>query len=143
LFPALNFGEAFNFFSPIGKNYQGGVLGGTARVTIQMTHRYGAFITFSYLSLLSCYILFSKRTLVLKNTMSFVFIFLGTQVFLGILNIATQLSLPIAVTHNGVALLLLLSMLTLLYQVMAKPRAMTIPCKQESTQTTDAREVVS
>lgn len=121
LFPKVNFHEAFNFFSPIGKNYQGGVLGTTARVTIQMTHRYGAFIVFSYLLVLGSYILFSKKTDALKNTMGMIFIILGTQLFLGILNIVTSLSLPIAVTHNAVALLLLLSMVTLLYQVLANP----------------------
>lgn len=122
LFPPMNFSEGFNFFSPIGKNYQGGVLGETARMTIQMSHRYGAFLVFIYLSSLGSYVLFSRGTGALKNTMSFIFIFLFTQIFLGILNIATQLSLPIAVTHNACALLLLISMLTLNYQVQSAPK---------------------
>lgn len=119
LFPKLDFAHAFNLFSPIGQNYQGGVLDTTARITIQMCHRYGAFITFSYLTVLGFYILFSGRTYVLKNTAAMVLLILGTQVFLGILNIATSLYLPIAVTHNAVALLLLLSMITLRYQLTA------------------------
>ncbi|MBA2653688.1 MAG: COX15/CtaA family protein [Gammaproteobacteria bacterium] len=117
LFPKFNFSEAFNFFSPIGKNYQGGILGESARVTIQMTHRYGAFITTSYILSLTSYVLFSNKTSALKNTMGMIFLILTTQIFLGILNIATLLYLPIAVSHNAVALLLLLSMLTLLYQL--------------------------
>lgn len=119
LFPKFDFMHAFNFFSPLGQNYQGGLLGTTARVTIQMFHRYGAFITLSYLSLLGFYILFSRRTYVLKNTAGMVLIILASQIFLGILNIATSLYLPIAVTHNAVALLLLLSMITLRYQLTA------------------------
>lgn len=126
LFPKFNFIEAFNFFSPIGKNYQGGILGGTARVTIQMTHRYWAFITLIYITSVGSYILFSKKTSALKNTMGMIFIILGSQIFLGILNIATQLYLPIAVTHNGVALLLLMAMLTLLYQLVAVPQKVEI-----------------
>lgn len=119
LFPKFDFAQAFNFLRPIGLNYQGGVLDATARVTIQMCHRYGAFITFSYIILLGFYILFSGKTSVLKNTAGMVLLILGTQVFLGILNIATSLYLPIAVTHNAVALLLLLSMITLRYQLTA------------------------
>lgn len=119
LFPKLNFLEAFNFLSPIGKNYQGGVLGLSARVTIQMVHRYWAFVTFCYLSILNFYILFSSRTDALKNTAGMVLLILGCQIFLGILNIATSLSLPIAISHNAVALLLLLSIVTLLYQLNA------------------------
>lgn len=124
LFPALHFTDAFNLFRPLGQNYQGGSLGSAARITIQMMHRYGAFIVFGYISFLGCYVLFARRTYALKNTMGMVFIILGTQMFLGILNIATSLYLPIAVTHNAVALLLLLSMVTLFYQVAADPRKM-------------------
>lgn len=123
IFPPMNYLQAFNLFSPIGQNYQGGLLGITARTTIQMTHRYGAFITTSYLFFLGGYILFAKKTQILKNTMSMVLIILLTQVFLGILNIATSLSLPIAVTHNAVALLLLLSMVTLVYQLSNQGKA--------------------
>lgn len=126
LFPKFDFVEAFNFFSPIGQNYQGGLLGATARVTIQMCHRYGAFITFCYISFLGFYILFSRKTSVLKNTVGMVLLILGTQIFLGILNIATSLSLPIAVTHNAVALLLLLSMATLLNQIFAVKHSVTV-----------------
>jgi heme a synthase len=122
LFPKMFFLDAFNLFKPIGQNYQGGVLGASARITIQMTHRYWAFVTFVYLLILGNYILFSKKTDLLKNTMGIILITLGTQVFLGILNITTSLYLPIAVTHNAVALFLLLSMLTLLYQLSADPK---------------------
>lgn len=121
LFPPMDFMQAFNFFHPIGLNYQGGVLDTAARITIQMSHRYGAMITATYLLILCFYLLFSKKTYVLKNTAGMILIILGTQVFLGILNIATQLSLPIALTHNAVALLLLLSMLTLLFQLVKRP----------------------
>jgi cytochrome c oxidase assembly protein subunit 15 len=140
LFPTLNFSEAFNFINPIGRNYQGGLLGGTARITIQMAHRYGAFITFSYLFGLGCYVLFSKKTLLLKNTMSFVLIFLSTQVFLGILNIVTQLSLPIAVMHNAVALMLLLSVITILYQLNA-PSSLVVS-KWENPENLSARSTM-
>jgi heme a synthase len=119
LFPKFDFVQAFNFFSPIGQNYQGGILGNTARITIQMTHRYWAFITFIYILFLGCYILFSSKTFALKNTMGMILIFLLSQLFLGILNITTQLYLPIAIMHNAVALLLFLSMLTLAFQLSA------------------------
>jgi heme a synthase len=121
LFPTMDFQQAFNFLSPIGQNYQGGVLGTTARVTIQMTHRYGAFITVAYIGSLAWYLLFSKNTNSLKNTAGMILLILLTQFTLGILNIETSLSLSIAVMHNAVALLLLLAMVTLLYQLQGEP----------------------
>jgi cytochrome c oxidase assembly protein subunit 15 len=45
LIPSLNFQHAFHFWMSLGPNYQGGILDNTARVTIQMMHRFGALIT--------------------------------------------------------------------------------------------------
>src|SRR5690606_24641160 len=45
----MQFKEAFNLFSPIGVNYEGGVLAESVRQTIQMTHRIGALVVTFYL----------------------------------------------------------------------------------------------
>lgn len=123
LFPHFDFSSAFNFLSPIGRNYQGGVLQASARVTIQMMHRYGAFVTAAYIGSLSIYILFSKKTERLKNTAGIILLALATQIFFGIMNIETLLYLPIALTHNAVALFLLLSLTTLFFQLYQKTLA--------------------
>ena len=117
LFPSMDFQQAFNFTSPIGANYEGGVLDSTARITIQMVHRYGAFITAAYVGLLAMYLIFSDRLAGLRPVGWVILFILCVQFVLGILNIEWLLPLPIAVLHNGVAALLLLAMVTLVYKL--------------------------
>lgn len=118
--PSMNFHQAFNFLSPIGQNYQGGVLGTTARVTIQMTHRYGAMITATYLGSLATYLIYTKKYGELRFLGWVLFCVLLSQFMLGVMNIQTSLSLPVAVTHNAVALLLLLVVLTLIFKIFSR-----------------------
>lgn len=112
-FPKMDFPTAFNFTSPIGANYQGGILGTTARITLQMTHRYGAIITATYVALLAMLLLRSKKRPELRTAGWGILIILTLQFLLGVANIDTKLLLPVAVAHNGVALILLLSLVTL------------------------------
>lgn len=121
LFPHMNFHQAFNFFSPLGVDYQGGVLNTTARVTIQMMHRYGAFITATYIGILAIVLIASKAQTKLRGMGWVMLIILALQFCLGILNVETHLALPIAMAHNGVAALLLLSVVTLNFKVFRKP----------------------
>lgn len=115
LMPPLNFKEAYNLFMHIGPNYQGGVLDNAARVTIHFMHRLGALITFSVVGLLSLWLMFAKTNRVLRTFGSLIFITLIMQVSLGILNVVLQLPLHVAVTHNGVAAILLLLVVNLNY----------------------------
>jgi cytochrome c oxidase assembly protein subunit 15 len=114
LFPPLELHRAFNFFSPIGTNYQGGVLDVTARITIQMFHRYGAFITAAYLGILAICLMGSQPAGRLRGMGWVIFTLLWLQFCLGVMNVELLLPLPIAIAHNLVAALLLLSMVTLL-----------------------------
>ena len=124
LFPKMDFATAFNFSSPIGANYQGGVLGTTARVTLQMMHRYGAFITATYVTMLAILTLRSRDRAELRPIGWGILIVLCLQFLLGIANIDTKLALPVAVAHNGVALILLLSLVTLAHLLFrGRPRA--------------------
>lgn len=120
LIPPLELQHAFNFFSPIGANYQGGVLDMTARVTIQVMHRFGGFIVFLYVGGLALYLLFSQATRELRGTAIAMLIILLAQLTLGILNVVLMLPLPVAVAHNGGAVLLLLAVVTLVYQTFSK-----------------------
>jgi cytochrome c oxidase assembly protein subunit 15 len=117
LFPTMDFQRAFDLFHPIGVNYEGGVLDTTARVTIQMTHRYGAFITATYLGLLGISLLFSRG---LRATGWVLLAILALQLSLGIANIVWVLPISVAVLHNGVAAVLVLVIVTLLYQLYRK-----------------------
>jgi cytochrome c oxidase assembly protein subunit 15 len=112
-FPKMDFATAFNFSSPIGANYQGGILGTTARVTLQMMHRYGAIVTATYVAGLAICLLRSKERVELRAMGWAILTLLTMQFLLGIANIDTKLALPVAVAHNGMALILLLSLVTL------------------------------
>lgn len=126
-FPPMDFQQAFNFLRPIGLNYDGGGdLSNTAKVTIQMMHRYGAIITATYIGLLSLFLMFSRREWRLRAIGWIMPGILLVQFILGVLNVEWLLPLSVAVMHNGVAALLLLSQVLLVYRVYAKP-ALTYP----------------
>ena len=113
--PALNFSNAFHFFSTIGTNYQGGVLDNDARVTIQFVHRLGAYVTATYVVLLSSLILWRLNDKKLRFVAFMAMGFVTLQFILGVMNVVYLLPLWIAVAHNGVAALLLATMVSLRY----------------------------
>lgn len=115
IWPAMNFHGAFHFWMAIGVNYQGGVLGNSARVTIQMMHRLGGLVTLLYLSWFSCWVWLSTRSQVLKKLAKVILGLLLLQIALGISNVIWLLPLGTAVLHNGVAALLLFSLVAFNY----------------------------
>lgn len=123
LIPPETLNKAFNFWQPIGINYEGGVLDSNTRITIQLMHRYGAALTTVFVGLLGIFLLFTRAELKLRNIGLILLVLLSVQVLLGIANIVMLLPLPIAVAHNGVAALLLLAMITLLYKTNRKTSA--------------------
>lgn len=120
-FPMMNFHTAFTLWQPLGVNYEGGVLDMTARVTIQMMHRYWGLITGIFIVLLSIALLNSRPEKKLRGMGWVLLILLGIQITLGALNVLWLLPMKIAVAHNGVAALLLLAMVGLLYKL--RPQA--------------------
>lgn len=122
LIPAMELHRAFDLISPIGANYQGGVLDMTARATIQFMHRFGSLIVFLYVGGLSLYLIFAQTVRELRPLGIVILIVLLLQVLLGILNVVLMLPLHVAVAHNGVAALLLLTMVTLLYKLFTRPK---------------------
>ncbi len=111
--PMTDFREAFVLWRGIGVNYEGGVLDAAARAAIQITHRIGALVVFVYV--LATAVRAWRRGLCLPATA--VALLLCAQVALGILNVKLLLPLPVATAHNGVAALLLLSLIALLVRV--------------------------
>ncbi len=116
LLPAMDLHRAFHFWMSTGPNYQGGILGNTERVTIQVMHRLGALVTVVYLCWLSAWMLIAcRRAMVLKTIALVVLVLLLIQIGLGISNVIWLLPLSSAVAHNGVAALLLLALVTMNY----------------------------
>ncbi len=115
--PHFDFSRAFNVFSPIGANYQGGALDLAARVTIQWTHRVWAVVTAIYVLGLVMALLKHVKVPVVRCMAGFTLALILIQFVLGILNVIYMLPLAIAVLHNGVALLLLMGTVSLAYLV--------------------------
>lgn len=115
--PQLDFKQAFITPLWFGPNFQGGVLDSIGRITIQMMHRLGALITFVYLASLAFWCILKIPNKIIGSLGLVMLVILLLQVMLGVLNVFLQLPLPIAVAHNGVAALLLLTLVTLNYSV--------------------------
>lgn len=106
--PNMDFDEAFVMWRGLGVNYEFGVLDNPARTAIHFSHRIGALITFVYLALFS-FALWRRKALLARAGLIVAGLLL-LQVVLGISNVVFHLPLWVAVAHNAVAALLLLSM---------------------------------
>lgn len=111
LIPPLDFSGALTVRTDGVSNYLGGHLDNDARVTIHWLHRLGALITTLYLSFLIIKLFISGWT---KSAL-WISLVLIAQVSLGISNVIFSLPLVVAVAHNGVAMLLLMSLATLVH----------------------------
>lgn len=115
--PDTDFPQAFVLWRGIGVNYEGGVLDMAARSAIQITHRIGALVTFCYLGWLS----HKLARAGLRKLGIAVGVVLVVQVLLGIGNVHLGLPLPVATAHNGVAALLLFTLLVALASTQRLP----------------------
>lgn len=113
--PETNFSEAFVFFRDPTVNYEGGTLSLAAGVTVHFMHRVGAVITTVLISILAAWVLLKINNPILKKISIILLALLFTQVSLGIANVLLVLPIPIAVAHNAIAAVLLLSLLLLNY----------------------------
>ena len=108
--PATDFAHGFHFFRELGMTEDGEALSNDALNAIHWAHRIGALVTF--LTLL--FVAHRALRLPALRGMAFTLIaFLLAQVSLGIANVTASLPLPVAVAHNGVAALLLATLVML------------------------------
>lgn len=106
------------FSVPDADNYEFGAHDYGERVTMHIAHRFGAAITFLYFLVLGISVLVSRHTTnKQKYVGAFMLVALCTQVALGLSNIIFMLPLSVAVMHNAVAAVLLLSLLNLIFTV--------------------------
>ena len=114
--PPMNFSEGFNIAQHIGPNYLGGTMDNAARVAIHFSHRVGAMVTVAYL----LFLFFKLRQLGMapaNKAASVMLVILAVQIALGISNIAFSFPIGVAVAHNLVGAILLLSQVTISYLV--------------------------
>jgi cytochrome c oxidase assembly protein subunit 15 len=111
--PPTDFREGFVLWRGVGVNYEGGVLDAPARAAIQIAHRIGALVVFCYLGWLAHRLARAK----LRGIGIALGVLLIAQVALGIGNVKLGLPLPVATAHNGVAALLLFTLIAALVRV--------------------------
>lgn len=120
--PNVDFVDAFTLWRGLGINYEGGVLTLSAATAVHMAHRIGALVTFLYIGWLGWRTMHSGRESHLCRYGLLVLVALIAQVTLGIMNVVLHLPLAVAVAHNAVAALLLLSLVTLNHVVRPRER---------------------
>ena len=108
--PDMDFANAFHWVRELGVDSTGKPLELSAFVAIQWTHRLGALITFLYLGALGLRL---QRQPQLSRLASIMLLLLVVQVSLGIANLVLHLPLVLAVAHNMVAALLLITVVVL------------------------------
>ena len=107
--PHVDFINAFMISTDIGIDYEGGILGNSARAAIHLTHRLGAVLTFLILSLLAIKAVACREEKALGKGGAILSLLLFFQIGLGIANVILRMPVAIAVAHNGFAALLLLA----------------------------------
>ncbi len=110
--PPMDFGAAFELGGEAGVNYEYGVLDNAARTAIHVAHRIGALLTVVLLGGFLLALLLHKPPAALKAAAAAALALLALQTLLGVLNVVLSLPLPVATAHNGLAALLLLSLIT-------------------------------
>ena len=109
------------FSVPDAQNYEFGAHDYGERVTMHIVHRLGALITFMYLLALGISVLVSRyATSKQKHVSAFMILALFIQVALGISNVVFMLPLAVAVLHNAVAAILLLSLINLIFTLVTR-----------------------
>jgi cytochrome c oxidase assembly protein subunit 15 len=106
--PVADFGEGFVLWRGLGVDYEGGVLDNPARVAIHFTHRLGALATALVVGVLGW--LLSRGTAMRRDGLAML-LALVAQLGLGASIVLFGVPLAIAVAHNGMAAILLLTVL--------------------------------
>ncbi|RLV59202.1 heme A synthase [Parashewanella curva] len=112
----LNWAKAFSPFQGDHISFEYGVLDWATRMTIHVSHRVWAIVTSIFIIWLGLKLLFQHQGF-LRTSAIIMLGLLVVQVSLGISNIVFHLPLSVATAHNGVAALLLLSVVTITFGI--------------------------
>lgn len=108
-----NFTEGFVLWRGLGINYEFGVLDAPSRVAIHFAHRLGAVATLIALLLIGLRFRARSSAAPLRQAAMLVISAVILQVLIGVSIVWFGLPLPLATAHNGVAALLLLTVINL------------------------------
>ncbi|HET7922224.1 MAG TPA: COX15/CtaA family protein [Gammaproteobacteria bacterium] len=118
----MDFRDGFSWHG-VGPDYQGGILPQAARMAIHVTHRIGALVTFLLLAATSLMFVFKAQSRTLKCLGGLAGILVLAQAGLGIGMIELGLPLALADAHNGVAALLLGTLVALTWSVWSREKS--------------------
>jgi heme a synthase len=118
--PATDYSHAFVLWHGLGTNYEGGVLEGPARVAIHLTHRLGALVATTALTLAAVFVLRRRGLTSARPRAALVLAALGLQLAIGVTMVLKGFPLPLATAHTAGAALLLLATLALLRSLSAR-----------------------
>lgn len=116
----INFEHAFDLVPPEKESYEFGHLDHASRVTIHVMHRFGAIVTTLYLFWLAISVYRKAQTPFFRSAALSLGFILSVQVGLGISNVWFSLPLSVAVSHNVVAAMLMMSLITMTYSLKRK-----------------------
>lgn len=108
-----DFSEGFIMWRGLGIDYEGGVLEAPARVAIHFAHRLGALTASLVLLVVTLRYWRNAPATEMRIACAAVWAALLTQVTLGVATVWFGLPLAIATAHNGIAAVLLLTMINL------------------------------
>lgn len=120
--PPMDFRDAFSWHG-LGPDYQGGILGNSARVAIHVMHRLGALVTFVMVIATGLLCLFKGRNPGIKWLGALASALVICQVGIGIGMVHLALPLVLTVAHTGVAALLLATIVILNWELTAKSKS--------------------
>jgi|SRR5690554_3745659 len=105
------------FSVPEASTYQYGAHDYAERMTMHVAHRFGAYFTTLVVGLLLWFGYRRAESAVIRSSLNWVTLLLIAQVALGFSNVIFLLPLSVAVAHNAVGALLLLSLVGLNYKI--------------------------
>ncbi len=95
----LSWKEAFSFWQTGFENYEFGILGYPARMTIHVSHRIGAIVT-ALVVASYCVMLIKQDSHYSRTTGMWIMLVLICQIMLGVSNVLFQLPIYVAVAHT-------------------------------------------
>lgn len=112
--PDMDFRHGFQLVRELGMTAAGTHLAYEALTAIHWTHRVGALVTFLFLGMLGMMLMRERAT---TGWGVVLLVLLAGQVMLGITNILAGLPLPVAVAHNALAALLLVTLVVINFRL--------------------------
>jgi cytochrome c oxidase assembly protein subunit 15 len=119
--PEMDFGEAFTLWRDVGLDYEGKHLNLPAATAIHVGHRIVAAMVALYGLWLSLYMIKVGFKDGLSRYGLLLFLVLSCALAVGVVQVLTHLPLVLAVAHNALTAVLLMTLLTLVH-VLRAPR---------------------